>query len=104
MKRAEIMLIVNKILDIAEKGRGVNGFPYVSLSISNYGESIVIHVKDGGFKEETPYDGIYTFDLSDGASERQLRTCKAHLEELLQRAKGFDDACTDIFVPAVETI
>lgn len=89
MEREKIYKLVDKVLDIAEKGKGENGFPYIDMQLSNYGKNVEILVKDSGFQADTPYDGIYDFDIIGEISLRKYNTCLGHLEELKERAEGF---------------
>lgn len=89
MEREKIHKLVDEVLDIAEKGKGENGFPYVDMQLSNYGKSVEILIKDSGFQAGAPYDGIYNFDIIGEASQRVYDTCIKHLEELKERAEGF---------------
>lgn len=104
MEREEILQLVNAALDIIEKGKGENGFPYVAVELSNYSADVEIRIIDGGFKPGHPYDGVYEFNINKNNSARVIRTCKEHLKELSERVKGFGDVCMDTSAPIVGTI
>lgn len=49
MGRKAIHELLNIALDIIEKGQGENGYPYVYMSVSNYGTELRIEIMDDGF-------------------------------------------------------
>ncbi len=89
MERDKLFKLINLALDIQEMGSGKEGFPYVLVSASNYGEGIRIEMMDDGFRSGAPYDGCYVFSLIGGASNRVYNACLQHLEELKVKAEGF---------------
>ena len=104
MGRKEIHELLDIALDIIEKGRGENGYPYVYMSVSNYGTELRIEIMDDGFRPGHTYDGIYEFDIRGEISERRYNACKEHLNELREKVKGVDDVCMDTSAHAAETI
>ena len=104
MGRKAIHELLNIALDIIEKGQGENGYPYVYMSVSNYGTELRIEIMDDGFISGHPYDGIYEFDIRGEISERRYNACKEHLNELREKVKGVDDVCMDTSAHAAETI
>lgn len=104
MGRKAIHELLNIALDIIEKGKGENGYPYVDMSVSNYGTELIIEIMDDGFRPGHPYDGIYEFDIRGEISERRYNACKEHLNELREKVKGVDDVCMDTSAHAAETI
>jgi hypothetical protein len=89
MDREKLFKLINLALDIQERGKGVNGFPFVLVSSGNYGEDIRIEVMDEGFRGGAPYDGCYIFKHLGETSERVYNTCLEHLEEMKAKAEGF---------------
>lgn len=104
MGRKEIHELLDIAFDIIKKGQGENGYPYVYMSVSNYGTELIIEIKDDGFRQGHPYDGIYEFDIRGEISERRYNACKEHLNELREKVKGVDDVCMDTSAHAAETI
>ncbi len=89
MDREKLFELINLALDIQEKGRGEDGFPFVMVSLSNYGEGIRIEIMDCGFRRGAPYDGCYVFSLLGEMSKRKYNVCLEHLKELKGMAEGF---------------
>ena len=89
MKKDELFKLLNVALDIQEMGEGVNGFPFVLVSFSNYGEEIRIEIMDEGFRGNAPYDGCYVFKHSVKPSKRVYNTCLEHLKEMKEKAESF---------------
>lgn len=89
MEREKLFKLINLALDIQEMGTGKDGFPFVLVSASNYGERIRIEVMDNGFRSGAPYDGCYVFSPLSEMSERVYNTCLQHLEEMKGKAEGF---------------
>ncbi|MDE6492607.1 MAG: hypothetical protein K2L37_05625 [Lactobacillus sp.] len=88
LKRKKLFELINLALDIQERRKGVDGYPYVSVEISNYGHNIQIMVSDDGFQANAPFDGWYEFDFEEEISQSRYDTCIKHLEELKAKAEG----------------
>ena len=89
MDREKLFKLINLALDIQERGKGVDGFPFVLVSSSNYGEGVRIEVMDDKYRSGAPYDGCYTFNHLRKTSDRVYKTCLEHLEEMKEKAEGF---------------
>jgi len=71
-------------LQIQQAGEGENGFPYISLDISNIGHEVSINIMDDGFSEEAEYSGRYELKF-DGKPARRYMECENHLNELITK-------------------
>lgn len=81
VNREKLHKILTLVLEITERGQGENGYPYVSLGISNYGYPIWVVVKNNGFSPDGKYD-IDIFVESDADADKAIEA----LEELLKKA------------------
>lgn len=81
VNREKLFKILTLVLEITERGQGENGYPYVSLGISNYGYPIWLLAKDNGFMPEDKYD-IDIFIENDADADKAIEA----LEELLKKA------------------
>ena len=81
INREKLHKILTLVLEITERGQGENGYPYVSLGISNYGYPIWFTAKSNGFSPEGKYD-IDTFIENDTDADKAIEV----LEELLKKA------------------
>lgn len=81
VNRGKLHKILTLTLEITERGEGVDGYPYVSLGISNYGYPIWLLAKDNGFIPESKYD-IDIFIKNDADADKAIEA----LEELLKKA------------------
>lgn len=81
VNREKLHKILTLVLEITERGQGENGYPYVSLGISNYGYPIRFATKSNGFSPDSKYD-IETFIENDADADKAVEA----LEELLKKA------------------
>lgn len=81
VNREKLHKILTLVSEITERGEGVDGYPYVSLGISNYGYPIWVTAKNNGFSPEGKYD-IDIFVESDADADKAIEA----LEELLKKA------------------
>lgn len=81
VNREKLHKILTLVLEITERGQGENGYPYVSLGISNYGYPIWVVAKNNGFSPDGKYD-IDIFVESDADADKAIEA----LEELLKKA------------------
>lgn len=49
MNRKKIHKLLDLVLEIQERGKGVDGFPYVGIDFSNYGHRITLYACENGF-------------------------------------------------------
>lgn len=89
MEREKIHKILDSVLDIVEKGKGENEFPFVKFTVSNFPAYIDLSMMDSGFKKGRPFDGMYDFGIIGSESKRKYETCLRHLEELKTKVEGF---------------
>ena len=81
MDRKKIHELLDLILEIQERGKGEDGYPYVSIEFSNYGSRILLWAQENGFV----IDGDY--DLLDGIeTDKQLDDAIVLAEVLLEKA------------------
>ena len=81
ISREKIHKILTLVLEISERGKGVNGYPYVHVGISNIGYPMQLYTMTNGFSER----GCYDIDmLIDNDSKADLAI--KELEELLKIA------------------
>lgn len=81
MDRKKIHELLDLILEIQERGKGKEGYPYVSIAFSNYGSRIHLWAQENGFVA----DG--DFDLSDGIeTDKQLDDAIVLMNVLLEKA------------------
>ena len=88
-KKKSIQRIFNLCLEIQMKGEGVDGFPFVSFSSSNYGTLADVYVMLGGFKKDGAYDATYKLD-----EPISRLNCEFQLEAILKALNGGDLECT----------
>ncbi len=81
VNRGKLHKILTLVLEITERGQGENGYPYVSLGISNLGFPMWLLAKDNGFTPESKYD-IDIFVENDADADKAIEA----LEELLKKA------------------
>lgn len=67
MDRKKIHELLDLILEIQERGKGKDGYPYVNIEFSNYGGRILLCAQENGFVANRDYD---LFD--DIATDKQL--------------------------------
>ena len=80
ISREKIHKILTLVLEISERGKGVNGYPYVSVSINNYSETIRLYAMKNGFQK---HDYDICIDIKDDkCADRAIK----ELEELLKIA------------------
>lgn len=85
MERTKIQELLDAALDIIDGGNGVDGYPFVRVSVSNYYWGLEVHVMDTGFDQGKGFDGAYSFGFDiDTAEEMDVKyaACMAHLSRL----------------------
>lgn len=81
MDRKKIHELLNLILEIQERGKGKDGYPYVNIEFSNYGSRILLCAQENGFVANRDYD---LFD--DIATDKQLDDAIVLAKVLLEKA------------------
>lgn len=81
MDRKKIHELLDLILEIQERGKGKDGYPYVSIEFSNYGGRILLCAQENGFVANRDYD---LFD--DIATDKQLDDAIVLVKVLLEKA------------------
>ena len=78
MDRKKIHELLDLILEIQERGKGKNGFPYIEIDFSNFGDRISLYAMKNGFavgdydlniKIESDYALDNAFDAVKGLLE-----------------------------------
>lgn len=92
MKTEEYLHILMMTAQIQKKGCGMEGYPAVSVDISNGWKNaeMNIRIKDDGDQQRF-YDGVYEFPLNEPTSRRHYEDCVKHLEELIEKTKSFGE-------------
>lgn len=92
MKTEEYLHILTITAQIQRKGCGSDGYPAISVEISNgwRDAELSVRIKDEGYQQRFE-DGIYVFPLNGPTSRRQYESCMRHLEELIEKTKGFGE-------------
>ena len=49
MDRKKIHELLDLVLDIQDRGKGKNGFPYIEIDFSNFGDRISLYAMKNGF-------------------------------------------------------
>lgn len=81
MDRKKIHELLDLILEIQERGEGKDGYPYVSIELSNYGGRILLCAQENGFVANRDYD---LFDWI--ATDKQLDDAIVLVKVLLEKA------------------
>lgn len=81
MDRKKIHELLDLILEIQERGKGKDGYPYVNIEFSNYGGRILLCAQESGFVANRDYD---LFD--DIATDKQLDDAIVLAKVLLEKA------------------
>lgn len=81
VNREKLHKILTLVLEISERGEGVDGYPYVSFGISNFGFPVLLTAMNDGFSPMGKYD-IDIFVESDADADKAIEA----LEELLKKA------------------
>ena len=81
MDRKKIYELLDLILEIQERGKGKDGYPYVNIEFSNYGSRILLCAQENGFVANRDYD---LFD--DIATDKQLDDAIVLAKVLLEKA------------------
>ncbi len=91
MDKEKLFKIISLSKNIQEMGAGKDGFPFVSVHMSNdpCAGGIHIEIMDDGYRLGGPYDGHYTFKHAGDISDRVYENCIRHLEEMKEKAEGF---------------
>lgn len=78
MDRKKIHELLDLILEIQERGEGKNGFPYIEIDFSNFGDRISLYAMKNGFAV-----GDYDLNIkieSDYALDNAIDAVKGLLE------------------------
>ena len=81
ISREKIHKILTLVLEISERGEGVNGYPCVHVDVSNIGCLIQLHAMKNGFHPSANWDISMTID-NDSEANQAIK----ELEELLKIA------------------
>lgn len=81
ISREKIHKILTLVLEISERGKGVNGYPYVSAGIDNYNRKIYLCAMKNGLSKRGCYDISMMID-NDSKADQAIK----ELEELLKIA------------------
>jgi hypothetical protein len=81
MDRKKIHELLDLILEIQERGKGKDGYPYVNIEFSNYGSRILLCAQENGFVANRDYD---LFD--NIATDKQLDDAIVLAKVLLEKA------------------
>ena len=79
ISREKIHKILTLVLEISERGEGVNGYPCVHVDVSNIGCLIQLHAMKNGFHPSANWDISMTID-NDSEADQAIK----ELEELLK--------------------
>ena len=83
MDRSKIHELLDLILDIQDRGEGENGFPYIKIDFSNYGDRISLYAMNDGFSV-----GKYDLNIAietDYALDNAIDSVKKILETAVNR-------------------
>ena len=81
MDRKKIYELLDLILEIQERGKGKDGYPYVNIEFSNYGNRIFLSAQENGFVADEDYD---LFDSIE--TDKQLDDAIVLAKVLLEKA------------------
>lgn len=81
MDRKKIHELLDLILEIQERGKGKDGYPYVNIEFSNYGNRIFLSAQENGFVADEDYD---LFDSIE--TDKQLDDAIVLAKALLEKA------------------
>lgn len=81
MDRKKIHELLDLALEIQERGRGNNGYPYINIEFSNYGSRIFICAQENGFDADGDCDLF-----NDIATDEQLDDAIVLTKVLLEKA------------------
>ena len=81
MDRKKIHELLDLILEIQERGKGKDGYPYVNIEFSNYGKRIFLSAQENGFVADEDYD---LFDSIE--TDKQLDDAIVLAKVLLEKA------------------
>lgn len=85
MDRKKIHELLDLILEIQERGEGKNGFPYIEIDFSNFGNRISLYAMKNGFVV-----GDYDLNIkieSDYALDNAIDAVKGLLEIAVDKAE-----------------
>lgn len=81
ISREKIHKILTLVLEISERGEGVNGYPCVHVDVSNIGYLVRLYAMKNGFHPCADWDISMTID-NDSEADQAIK----ELEELLKIA------------------
>ena len=81
INREKLHKILTLVLEISERGEGVDGYPCVHVDVSNIGCLIQLHAMKNGFHPSANWDISMTID-NDSEADQAIK----ELEELLKIA------------------
>lgn len=85
MDRKKIHELLDLVLDIQDRGKGENGFPYIEIDFSNYGDRISLYAMENGFPEGN-YD-LHMRIESDYALDNAIHAVKGLLGTAVDKAE-----------------
>lgn len=80
MDRKKIHELLDLILEIQERGEGKDGYPYVSIELSNYGGRILLCAQENGFVANVDYD-LFDWITTDKQLDDAIVLAKVLLEK-----------------------
>lgn len=85
MDRKKIHELLDLVLDIQDRGKGRNGFPYIDIDFSNFGDRISLYAMKNGFSEGN-YDLRMKIE-TDYALDNAIHAVKGLLEIVVDKAE-----------------
>lgn len=87
--REKFHKMLDLVLDIAENGIGVDGYPFVGFDITNYPQGLLLSCKENGFDDDSKrsYD---VFELTNFNGDKIDEYIK-YLEYISEKAKAINN-------------
>ena len=82
LTRERMHELLDAVLDITDGGKGINGYPHVSMSVCNYGHPVVVYIMDNGFVADSIYDLNEAICMGGAESDEKLEKILEHLRGL----------------------
>ena len=80
MDRKKIHELLDLILEIQDRGEGKDGYPYVNIEFSNYGNGILLSAQENGFVANGDYD-LFDWIKTDKQLDDAIVLTKVLLEK-----------------------
>ena len=84
MDRKKIHELLDLILEIQERGKGKDGYPYVNIEFSNYGSRILLCAQENGFVANRDYD-LFDWITTDKQLDDAIVLVKVLLEKAVDK-------------------